>query len=474
MNANSNFFNIFSKILENYIDNIDGNVLVGFSGGPDSTALLLGLKFFFKNKSKRIIALHLNHLIEKNSDFYEEESRKICKELSVDFFSHKIDIPKIAKKEKISIELAGRNARYDFFQSMAKKYHTDIILLGHTMDDQAETVIHNSIRGSGLAGISGMKILSKNRFLKVLRPMLDIRKFECIKYCETNNVKPLIDLSNQKKIYTRNKIRLSVIPELNKVSIRSIENISKLSKNLSSEIKILDWITEKYYKKIITDKKNTYKRDVLNKLPIELTAKIMMKIWATNYSHKGSLDKKHIIKISNLIYKNSGKKVYLPGKIILYFDKKTFAFLENRNNSKIKKIITKKYTKLNYLKSEETITTSLPNTKYSISAKLEKCPSNFPPSNKLVIYISTNVSLDLIKLRTITRKDVFRPLGMKEEINAYNFLKKQNIPDRHREEILVLENEKGIIWIVGLRIAEWAKVKKFDSNATKLSLTYLK
>ena len=233
MNANSNFFNIFSKILENYIDNIGGNVLVGFSGGPDSTALLLGLKFFFKNKSKRIIALHLNHLIEKNSDFYEEESRKICKDLSVDFFSHKIDIPKIAKKEKISIELAGRNARYDFFQSMAKKYHTDIILLGHTMDDQAETVIHNSIRGSGLAGISGMKILSKNRFLKVLRPMLDIRKFECIKYCETNNVKPLIDLSNQKKIYTRNKIRLGIMPELNKVSSRSIENISKLSKNLS-------------------------------------------------------------------------------------------------------------------------------------------------------------------------------------------------------------------------------------------------
>ena len=228
------------------------------------------------------------------------------------------------------------------------------------------------------------------------------------------------------------------------------------------------------YKKIITDKKNTYKRDVLNKLPIELTAKIMMKIWATNYSHKGSLDKKHILKISNLIYKNSGKKVYLPGKIILYFDKKTFTFLENGNNSKIKKIITKKYTKLNYLKSEETITTSLPNTKYSISAKLDKCPSNFPPSNKLVIYISTNVSLDSIKLRTITRKDVFRPLGMKEEINAYNFLKKQNIPDRHREEILVLENEKGIIWIVGLRVAEWAKVKKFDSNATKLSLNYLK
>ena len=71
MNANSNFFNIFSKNLEKYIYEIDRNVLVGFSGGPDSTALLLGLKFFLKNKSKKIIALHLNHLIEKNSHFFE-------------------------------------------------------------------------------------------------------------------------------------------------------------------------------------------------------------------------------------------------------------------------------------------------------------------------------------------------------------------------------------------------------------------
>ena len=98
----------------------------------------------------------------------------------------------------------------------------------------------------------------------------------------------------------------------------------------------------------------------------------------------------------------------------------------------------------------------------------------FPPSNKLVIYISTNVSLDSIKLRTITRKDVFRPLGMKEEINAYNFLKGQNIPNRHREETMVLENEKGIIWVVGLRVAEWAKVKNIDSHAIKLNLTNLK
>ena len=474
MNANSNFFNIFSKNLEKYIYEIDRNVLVGFSGGPDSTALLLGLKFFLKNKSKKIIALHLNHLIEKNSDFYEEESRKICENLSVDFFSRKIDIPKLAKKEKISIELAGRNARYNFFQSMAKKYHTDIVFLGHTMDDQAETVIHNSIRGSGLAGISGMKILSKNRFLKVLRPMLDIRKFQCMKYCEINNVKPIIDLSNQKKIYTRNKIRLGVIPELNKISKRSIENIAKLSKNLSSEIKILDWIIDKYYKKIITDKKNTYRKDILSKLPIELTAKVMMKIWSINYSHKGSLDKKHILKISSLVYENSGKKVYLPGKIILYFDKDTFVFSGDGNNSKIKKIITKKYTKLNYPKLEETNSISLPNTQYSLSAKLEKCPSIFPPSNKLVVYISTNISLDSIKLRTITKKDVFKPLGMKEEINAYNFLKGQNMPNRHREKTMVLENEKGIIWVVGLRVAEWAKVKNIDSHAIKLNLTNLK
>ncbi len=474
MNANSNFFTIFSKNLDKYIDDIDKNVLVGFSGGPDSTALLLGLKLFFKNKSRKIIALHLNHLIEKNSNLHEEESRKICENLSINFLSNKIDIREVSKKQKISLELAGRKERYKFFNSMAKKYDTDIVLVGHTMDDQAETVIHNSIRGSGIAGISGMKILSKNSSLKILRPMLDIRKSECIKYCEINKVKPLTDHSNQKKIYTRNKIRLSVIPELNKITNRSIENISKLAKNISSEIKILDWVTDKYYKKIITNKKNTYNRDILNKLPIDLTAKVIMKIWSTNYIHKGSLDKKHIIKISKLIYGNSGKKVYLPGKIILYFDKDKFVFLDDKNNSKTEIINSKKFTKLNYPKLEKTNTISLPNTKYSLSAKLEKCPSTFPPSNKLAVYISKNISLNSIKLRTIKRNDVFRPLGMKKEINAYNFLKAQNMPNRNRKETIVLENENGIMWIVGLRIAEWAKVKNIDSHAIKLCLSSLK
>jgi len=474
MNANSNFFNILSKNMEKYIDDIDKNVLVGFSGGPDSTALLLGLNLFFKDTSRKIIALHLNHSIEKNSDLHEEESRKICENLSINFLSHKIDIPKVAKKEKISIELAGRNTRYIFFDSMAKKYGTDIVIVGHTMDDQAETVIHNSIRGSGIAGISGMKILSKNRSLKILRPMLDIRKFECIEYCEINKVKPLIDISNQKKIYTRNKIRLDVMKELNKISNRSIENISRLAKNISSEMTILDWIVDKYYKKIITDKKNTYKRNILNKLPIDLTAKIIMKIWNKNLKHNGSLNKKHIIKISNLIYGNSGKKIYLPGKIILYFDKDTFVFLDERKNLKKEIITSEKFTKLKYPELEETNTINLPSTNYSLSAKLEIRPVVFPPSNNLVVYISSDMSLDSIRLRTIKENDMFRPLGMNNEINAYNFLKGQNMPKRNREETMVLENEKGLLWIVGLRVADWARVKDIDSHAIKLLLTNLK
>ncbi|MFL2665345.1 MAG: tRNA lysidine(34) synthetase TilS [Dehalococcoidia bacterium] len=474
MNDNSNFFKLFSENLNEYIHELDENILVGFSGGPDSTALLIGLKNFFNNTSRKIYALHLNHSIEKNADLDEEKSREICKQISVEFLSHKINIPKVAKKEKISIELAGRKERYKFFSSIGTKLKSSIVFIGHTMDDQAETVIHNAIRGSGILGISGMKIFSENNTLKIFRPMLGIRKLECINYCKINNINPVIDLSNQKKIYTRNKIRLDIIPELMKVSNRSIENIFKLTKNIESEIKILEWTTEKFYKKIMTTEKNIFRRDKLNSLPVDLTAKIIMKIWSKNFPHNDSLENKHIIKISKLLHGNSGKKVNLPGKIILYIDKDKFVFSDECDISKYEKINSKNFTELKYPKLKETSNINFPNTNYSLSAKLEKYPSMFPDSNQKTIYISTKVSLNFIKLRTIAENDVFRPLGMHREINANNFLKNQNLPKRHRDKAMVLENENGIIWIVGQRVAEWAKVKKLDSYALKLVLNSLK
>ncbi|MBA31507.1 MAG: tRNA lysidine(34) synthetase TilS [Chloroflexi bacterium] len=474
MNDNSIFFKIFSESLKENIHEIGENILVGFSGGPDSTALLLGLKNFFTHGTKKIFALHLNHSIEKNADLFEEKSREICKKLSLEFISLKIDIPEIAKKEKISIELAGRNERYNFFSYMAKKLNSNIVFVGHTMDDQAETVIHNSIRGSGILGISGMKKISKNNSIKIFRPMLGIRKFQCINYCDINNINPIIDFSNRKKIYTRNKIRLDVVPELMKISNKSIENIFKLTKNLESEIKILDWVTEKFYKKIITTKKNIFKRDILYSLPIDLTAKIIMKIWSENYSHKGSLGNRHIKKISNLLYGNSGKKINLPGKIILYIDKDKFVFSDEFNILKKEEITSNKFTKFKYPKLKKMSIMNFPNINYSLSAEIKKYPNIFPNYDQMAIYVSTDISLNLIKLRTIAENDVFRPLGMDKEVNAYNFLRSQNLPKRHRQKTIVLENENGILWIIGLRIAEWAKVNNSDSHAIKLILSKLK
>jgi len=203
------------------------NVLVALSGGCDSVCLCLVLK----QLGVKFSVAHVNHMIRTEADSDEEFCKNLADSLAVDFYSEKVNIPKISEESGISEEVAGRNARYSFFERLCKEKDFTKIAVAHNLNDNAETVLLNLIRGSGLKGLCG---IPKTRG-KIIRPLIEISRAEIEVFVENCGQKYVTDKTNFSDDYTRNKIRNNVIGKLLEINPSALNNISKTSDILTSD-----------------------------------------------------------------------------------------------------------------------------------------------------------------------------------------------------------------------------------------------
>ena len=208
--------NILEKIKDtikrhNMIEAGDG-VVVGLSGGPDSVCLFHSLCSLKKElEIGDITAVHINHgLRGAESDGDEESARALAESLGADFISFKYDVNKIAAETGEGTEEAGRRLRYGAFEDVRRRKGAARIAVAHNRNDQAETVMMRIMRGTGLKGLAGIDFIRADGV--VIRPVLDLSRDEIELYCEENGLHPRIDSTNKEAIYTRNKIRLELLP----------------------------------------------------------------------------------------------------------------------------------------------------------------------------------------------------------------------------------------------------------------------
>lgn len=219
-------------------------IVLGVSGGPDSICMLEILNKL-KNEFKfDIVVAHVNHMIREEAEEDEKYVLEFCKNRKIECYTKKIDVLELSKMEKISTEEAGRKARYKFFEEILKITNSNKIATAHTANDNAETVLMNIIRGSGMSGLKGIE---EKRDVYI-RPLIYTLREEIEKFCEENSLNPRIDKTNMENIYTRNKIRNLLIPFIQKeFNPNIIDGINRLSAIAKQENEYLEKVTEEAF-----------------------------------------------------------------------------------------------------------------------------------------------------------------------------------------------------------------------------------
>lgn len=209
-------------------------VVVGYSGGADSTAMLHLLHL----AGIDVIAAHLHHGQRDEADQELLECEKFCASIDVPFVSGKADVPRIAEETKVGLEEAGRNARYTFLRTVASRFGCSLIATAHTRNDLVETVLFNLARGTGLTGLAG--ILPKRG--QIVRPLLSFTRTETRDYCKEQGFWTHDDPANSDLQFSRARIRHRVLPELRLINSKADEAIERLSKLAREEDDYLDSI----------------------------------------------------------------------------------------------------------------------------------------------------------------------------------------------------------------------------------------
>lgn len=254
-------------------------VLTGVSGGPDSVTLLHVLHALKKEYSLNILIAHLDH------KFRGEESktdRRFCEGLAkvygLEIVFEEIDVPRIAEEKGISPEEAARFERYNFFKQVARERGIEKIAVGHTRDDQAETVVMRIIRGAGMKGLGGINPVKDMYGFRIIRPLIEVSRKEIEDFILEKGLKSRKDSSNEKAIFTRNKIRLELIPLLEKDFNSNIKEVlANMAENLQAEDDFLNKYARRKFRSVSRIKQESIFIDLrkLKKQPEAIRKRIL-------------------------------------------------------------------------------------------------------------------------------------------------------------------------------------------------------
>lgn len=304
---------IISENIQKYnlIESRD-KIVVGVSGGPDSIMLLTSLLLLKDKYNCEVIAAHVNHQIREEALNDENLVREFCMKNNIELHVLTVDVINEAKMQKISTEECGRNIRYEFFNKLLKDTNANKIAVAHNLGDNVETVLMNTIRGTGLTGLTGMEY--KNG--KIIRPMLNIDKKDILEYLDKNNISYAIDKTNLTNDYTRNYIRNELITKIKELNPNILKTMDRMIENLKQDEKVLKKYTESICSQIIIKKENTeiiLDLNVFKAQDKEIKPRIIRGILNELLNSLQGIEQIHIEDICELLNKSITGKKYIIG-----------------------------------------------------------------------------------------------------------------------------------------------------------------
>lgn len=398
------------------------SVLTALSGGGDSVFLIHMLSALKDKYGFLLSAAHLNHKLRAEADSEEQFAADLCRELNIKCFTKKTDIAAISKAYGESCETAGRKERYTFFRDLQKQYGFTKIATAHHLDDNAETILMHFIRGSGANGLKGIEY---SRPDGIIRPLLNISKHDIIECCHEQGWEYATDSSNFEAVYTRNRVRLELIPEILKYNSNFPEVVTKNAILFAEDEDFINTYTKGIFKE------NYINGGLLKKAadiqPQAVKRRLIQMLYQKYSSSVQNLSMEYINSVLSL--KHTGQSVSLPGGIraVLSYDK---YFIEPQNET----CVNFEYT----LIPGETL--YIPQSGQYWLIKEAKSPGKnvfFSPDNTV------------FTVRNRRAGDFFYPVGMTGKKKLSDFFTDKKIPRTQRDLIPVMTAGKDIINVGG-------------------------
>lgn len=439
-------------------------VLIGLSGGPDSVCLLHVLNNLKTSYNLDLHTIYIDHGMRPEETPSEI---KFCKLLSVrlgiPFYTKSVDVCSFSQQHGLNKQEAARHLRYMAYEETAREIRADRIALGHTADDQAETVLMRLFRGSGPTGLAGIPPQRR----KIIRPLIEVKRKEIEKFLFDSGIDFVTDSSNLKKDYIRNKIRHSIIPIIRDLNPDIIETLSRTAAIFRDEERYFEIIVTKTLMKMISRKTDT--RIELFLAPFEIMDKVIMRrvIRRIIDETKGlrGIGFFHIEEIIELIKNGKpGDRIYLPKGIRAIKEYSTIMLTAEAP------VRLGNYTLTvpgeNILKEAGIILKS------SIveGDETDRIKKNISGLWKTCAILDADKILFPLTVRARENGDFFYPSGFGKKKKLQDFFVDEKVPREERNRIPLLISGQDIAWVVGYRGDDRFKVTDGTKRILRLDV----
>lgn len=439
-------------------------VVVGLSGGPDSVCLLHVLWCLKKDFNLKLVAIHINHMLRGEESYRDEEFvKKLCQQLDIELKSIRVDINRVSQQKGISIEEAGREERYKNFEIVADSIGADRIAVAHNKNDQAETVLMNIIRGTGLDGLKGIDYARG----RIVRPLLDIERSEIEAYIREKKLDTVTDSSNLEKIYARNRIRLDVIPSIDKLfECNLVKSIDRMSRLIKDDIDFIDGKVKKSYYNAVLRKENEEVELLLGKIKrmhIAVKRRVIRKAIEEVKGNVKGIESIHIENILEIIDNGRvGSRIDLPGikigrtyeSIRFYKKERQFESFDYEVSLNIPGI-----TEIG--KDEHYI-------EASIITDFKVSDYKGVKARALIQFFDYDKLIEGINIRKRKKGDLFKPINSNGTKKLKEYFIDNKVPREIRDNIPLIAKGQEIIWIIGYKISDKFKVTENTKRVLKL------
>jgi tRNA(Ile)-lysidine synthase len=457
----------------NRIPNSHGPLLVAVSGGPDSVCLFHILFKLQANSGLKLHVVHLNHRLR--GDEADDDARyvgELARYFGIPATIESRDVKAFRASERLSLEEAAREVRYNFFAEVAKTEQANAVAVGHTLDDNIETILMHLIRGTGTRGLHGLSPVtqwhSTKNSLMIIRPLLDISRRETQQYCRDNELEIRTDTTNTSLSLFRNRVRLELRPLLETYNPQINEALLRMANIAGDDITYLDKEGKRRWKKTVTSENDSLilNRERMLALPPALKRLLLRMAVENKLGTLKDIETRHIEEMLAILEKPAGRSINLPGGLTFSVEYDRYIlgpeisglcpFTELKGEGRLKipgETVFSGWQITATVISEDKI--KLPGID-----KFIKNPGEIKNEREsgFSAYFDCDRLGDELTIRTVQTGDRFQPLGMNEIKKVSRFMIDAKIPRTWRSRVPIITSQEQIIWVAGWRIDERVKV----------------